>query len=180
MKKRCDYFVLNPNFAYSLYHYLAFKRVIGEKFTPVRYRGQDKYDFIMNAKMENKNLPEEWFLGNHGELFIELKRKNKKVDMVCKVSDANESYDDFYKRSNNKSAVKSINGFMAGLGFKNETTRISNEGLRIYSMDLQKYNELIDAMNQKSKDEELNSDDEFDEEEIAKLFGGGVRSQDAF
>ena len=38
---KCKSFINNPNFAYSLYHYLKEVRVINDKFSPVRYDGKD-------------------------------------------------------------------------------------------------------------------------------------------
>ena len=60
--EKCHRFIDDPNFAYSLYHYLAEERVIREGFNPDRYYGEDKHEFISGVTAENRNSVEDWFV----------------------------------------------------------------------------------------------------------------------
>ena len=76
MNKKCHSFIDNPNFAYSLYHYLSKEIDIGNDFNPCRYDGKDKDDFINAAQGENRNSVEDWLV----ESYEELKLKNLEKD----------------------------------------------------------------------------------------------------
>ena len=53
LKVKCNKFIRDPNFAYSLYYYLAEVRKINENFSPVRYYGKDKQTILDRITMAN-------------------------------------------------------------------------------------------------------------------------------
>ena len=168
MDKKAKSFTENPNFAYSLYHYLAFERIIRNDFSTVRYDGKDKYDFIEKARMGNKNTVEEWFTECHDVLFKERKSRNK-IYMNVSVTNANDSYKDYKDRSRNQYAPMKINETMERLGFTMMNTTVKHKGVRLWLIEKKKYDELINRLNDDDDLDviEFDDDDEnFDDETI--------------
>ena len=162
---KCKSFIYDPNFAYSLYHYLKEVRVINENFSPVRYEGKDKYDFIENAQMSNKNSVEEWItdLINEGGF---KKRSFRKVSyMLIIESDANAAYRNWCSYDKSRFYMKSIKETMLALGFQYLLTRIDGEQSRVYRIEEDKYKELMDKLND-CNDEEIEEADPIEEDEM--------------
>ena len=150
---KCKSFINNPNFAYSLYHYLKEVRVINERFSPVRYEGKDKYDFIEKAQMSRKNSVEEWIteLMNEGGF---TKRSIRKVPFMFIIeSDANAAYRNWCSYDKSRLYMKSIKETMISLGFEYKDTRIDGNKARIYRIEEGKYNELMNKLNECNDDE---------------------------
>jgi len=163
MNKKCHSFIDNPNFAYSLYHYLAEVRKIRECFNPCRYYGKDKYDFINSAQGDNKNSVEDWLV----ESYEELKHKNKTyIFFIEKL--ANDSYKQWKDNHKDRQCFQYIKDTMDKLGFKRTTTTINKaKGIPIYRMDETEFKALITRLTPTIEDdgEEIEVQGlEFDEE----------------
>ena len=162
---KCKSFINNPNFAYSLYHYLKEVRVINEKFSPVRYEGKDKYDFIEDAQMSNKNSVEEWVTDLMKEGGF-TKRSFRKVPyMLITESNANAAYRNWCSYDKSRLYMKSIKDTMLALGFEYLKTRIDGEQPRVYRIEESKYKELMNKLNDED-DEEIEEADPIEEDEM--------------
>lgn len=151
---KCKSFINNPNFAFSLYHYLKEVRVINEKFSPVRYDGKDKIEFIDKAQMSNKNSVEEWVtdLMNEGGFKKSIVRKVNYMFII--ESDANGAYRNWCSYDKNRLYIKSIKETMLSLGFEYKNTRINGECAKVYRIEEDKYKELMERLNN-CDDEEI-------------------------
>ena len=151
---KCKSFIYNPNFAYSLYHYLKEVRVINDKFSPVRYDGNDKFEFIDKAQMSNKNSVEEWItdLMNEGGFKKSIVRKVNY--MFITEPDANGAYRNWCSYDKNRLYIKSIKETMLALGFEFKDTRINGEHAKVYRIEEDKYKELMNKLND-CDDEEI-------------------------
>ena len=151
---KCKSFINNPNFAYSLYHYLKEVRVINENFSPVRYEGKDKYDFIENAQMSNKNSVEEWITDLINEGGFKKAMVRKVPFMLITEPDANAAYRNWCSYDKSRFYMKSIKETMLALGFDFKDTRINGEHAKVYRIEEEKYNELMNKLND-CNDEEI-------------------------
>jgi hypothetical protein len=150
MNDICQSFISNKDFAYSLYHYLAFDRIIRSDFSPVRYDGKDKFDFINKAKSNNKNSVEEWFTNSHEDIFEKRKYKGE-IYMCNSKSYLNQIYSNYKDNHKNDYNVKKIDDFMNEKGFQLvKTTFNEKPGIYVYRMTLDKFNELIEELNNDS------------------------------
>ena len=162
---KCKSFINNPNFAYSLYHYLKEVRVINDKFSPVRYDGKDKFEFIDKAQMSNKNSVEEWVTGlmNEGGF---TKRSFRKVPFMFIIeSDANAAYRNWCSYDKSRLYLKSIKETMISLGFEYLKTKIDGKQERVYRIEEDKYKELMKRLNDED-DEEMDEFDPIEEDEM--------------
>lgn len=147
LNEKCRGFISNPNFAYSLYHYLSSVREIRHGFSPVRYYGQDKYDFIRGATAENKNSVEDWFVECHEGLNHERKNKDGSIDIVIFEKVANESYKTWRSYHKDRQCIQYIKATMEKLGFKRTTTTINKvKGVPIYRIEKTKYDEIMNKL----------------------------------
>lgn len=144
---KCKSYINNPNFAYSLYHYLKEVRVINENFSPVRYEGKDKYDFIENAQMSNKNSVEEWITDLINEGGFKKAMVRKVPFMLITEPDANAAYRNWCSYDKSRLYMKSIKETMLTLGFDFKDTRINGEHAKVYRIEEEKYNELMNKLN---------------------------------
>lgn len=151
---KCKSFINNPNFAYSLYHYLKEVRVINENFSPVRYEGKDKYDFIEDAQMSNKNSVEEWVTDLMKEGGFKKSIVRKVPFMFIIESDANAAYRNWCSYDKSRFYMKSIKETMLTLGFDYKNTRINGECVKVYRIEEDKYKELMNKLND-CDDEEI-------------------------
>ena len=162
---KCKSFIKNPNFAYSLYHYLKEVRVINERFSPVRYEGKDKYDFIEKAQMSRKNSVEEWITDVMSRKGFKKRSFRKVPFMLVNESDANADYKTWCSYDKSRIYMKSIKETMINLGFEYLKTRIDGEQLRIYRMEESKYNELMNKLNECDDNDKIEEADPIDGEE---------------
>lgn len=169
LNEKCRGFISNSNFAYSLYHYLANVREIRNGFSPVRYYGKDKYDFIRGATSENKNSVEDWLVECCDGLKHERKNKDTSIDIVILEKQANESYNTWRSYHKDRQCIQYIKTTMEKLGFKRTTTTINKvKGVPIYRIEKTKYDEIMSKLNPELEDdgEEMNFDDEIDEDAL--------------
>jgi hypothetical protein len=163
LHERAEYFMKNPNFAYSLYHYLSVVHEIPQSFSSCRYFGQDKFDFIAKAQMDNKNVVEEW-LKEYNIQFSERKIRGKYVScMYMTQGQANDSYREYYKQQNNQFAPKKINETMINLGFELKNTKVQNKSTTIWIMDKDKFDGLVKRLDGTNDLEAIEFEDESDE-----------------
>jgi len=173
MNKKCHSFIDNPNFAYSLYHYLSKEQDIGNSFNPCRYEGKDKDDFIDAAQGENRNSVEDWLVESY-ENNVEIEQKeNEKIitykDMFRKnkskaqdgktyifilEKDANESYNTWKESHKDRLCLQYIKDTMEKLGFKRTTTTINKvKGVPIYKINETEFQTLITRLTPKIEDD---------------------------
>ena len=158
---KCKSFIKNPKFAYSLYHYLSKVRKIREGFSPVRYYGKDKYDFINGCHVENKNAVEDWFSERcNDETLCHINKK--KAYVYIKETEANSDYKYWKDGHKQRLCQNSIKETMTKLGFAYCSTTINGEkGVKIYKMDKDKFDELVKRLTAIEDDgEEIDETDE--------------------
>ena len=144
--KKCAEFANNPNFGYSLYHYIRYIHQINPSFSPVRYFGEEKEKFINHAKMMNRNSVEDWLAERINENVDTYTSRNIQYVYFQETS-ANESYR-YYKRANeSRLCLVSIKETMLSLGFEYIKTTIDDEQMRVYRMKQEKYDELVQKLN---------------------------------
>lgn len=150
---KCKSFINNPNFAFSLYHYLKEVREINERFSPVRYEGKDKLEFIEKAQMKRKNSVEEWVtdLMNEGGFKKSIVRKVPYMFII--ESDANGAYKNWCSYDKSRLYLKSIKESMVSLGFEYKNTRINGECAKVYRIEEDKYKELMNKLNDIDEDD---------------------------
>ena len=143
--EKCKSFITNPNFAYSLYHYLSdeHEREIRKGFSPVRYYGKDKDDFLKNCRFENKNSVEDWFSEKCSDnTFCRI--NEKKAYVYIKEKEANKSYNNWKENHKQRLCADSIKPTFEKLGFTYTSTTINGEkGVRIFKMDKDKFDEVV-------------------------------------
>ena len=162
LNRKCHEFIDNKDFAYSLYYYLKYEHVINEDFTPCRYDGQEKYDFINKSKLSDKNSVELWL----SEYIDNIFRSYKVKDVIYKFIEekyANNSYRQFVKENSIQFPLKAIKDKMIEFGFEYKDTRISGEHIRLYRMtvdDFEKFKNKISDCEYDDEEGELVLDDE--------------------
>ena len=135
-------FTDNPNFSYSLYHYLKFIHEIPAIFNPSRYYGEDKQRIIEELNMLKKTVVEEW-LKNHTHLFIEKKMRNDGGKlMIASVNQVIESYNEYVKRGNDRFAPSKVNDTLIKFGFQEKNMKIGNHQSRHWYIGRDKFDEL--------------------------------------
>ena len=150
-------------------------------FSPVRYFGKDKYDFIEASNVESKNSVAEWLtdLLNDKEVQdsvqdseendeektyiepFELRKIKGKEYYILFEKDANESYKYWFDCNKNRMQVKSIKETMLKLGFEYKDIKICGKAKHTYRIEPKKLIELHEKLNGLDEDAEY---DEFDEE----------------
>lgn len=157
LDQKCRGFISNSNFAYSLYHYLANVREIRKGFSPVRYYGKDKYDFLRGATAENKNSVEDWFVEccDIEGFTHERKLKDGTIEIFIFEKQANDSYNTWKQyHKDRKCMIQYIKETMKKLGFSYATTTIDKiKGVHIYKIEKTKYEEIMNNLSPELEDD---------------------------
>ena len=144
LNQKCHSFIDDPNFAYSLYHYLMNEHKEREGFSPCRYHGQDKTEYINKNKFtENKNSVEMWLTEDVDALFNKRYKVKGIIYKYCEEKTVTEYWRLYVKNNNIKYNFKLMNA-LKDLGFEYMPgARIGNEKFRIYRMEENKYNDFV-------------------------------------
>ena len=155
-------FTDNPNFAYSLYHYLKFDHVIPEEFIPARYYGNDKWKIIDEMKMANKNAVEIYLKNKMRDIFYPKKmRSTDERIMAVIVENLSQSYNDYVKERDLKFAPPKVNETMKQLGFRERNMKINNKQHTHWWIGRDKFEEVYKKLNGENDDYiEIIDDDE--------------------
>ena len=162
LHERARYFMTHPDFAHSLYHYLAFTHEISEKFTPVRYYGQDKFDFIKRAQVCHKNMVEDWIVENSDEFTEKKFRGHDNSHKFMFQNTANESYRNYFRQQNSPVGPKKINQTMTDLGFEMIKITINGQCATIWRIPTSDFDELISKLSGQNELPYEEIDDEVD------------------
>jgi hypothetical protein len=157
-----DSFMKNPNFAYSFKHYLETDYVIPDSFTPCRYEGADKYEFIARALNQNKTTVDEWLEFINVSDGILHNGKFKRVDYKYIVK--NEAYPHYERNTRSGAEHFKKQNFIKMLldkGFTELKTHINLADVVILRIESTKWDELMESYGSADVFEEMDHDDDF-------------------
>jgi len=125
LDKKCKNMIEDPNFAYTMYYYLANVREINPEFSPVRYYGEDKNQFIRQAQLIKRNSVEDW-LSEYGlDLFHQRNIRGVGEVMYITKPEASKSYKDYKDRHNNRLCLAYIKETMLEHGFADKPMKFN-------------------------------------------------------
>ena len=157
-------FTDNPNFAYSLYHYLKFKHEIPDTFCVRGYHGEDKNRILNELRMNSKTVIEEWLKDNSGIFINKKMRDGGEILKIASVQSVIDSYNMFVKNGNNRFAPTKVNETLINYGFQEKNMKIGQHQARHWFINSVKFDELIKKLNGDDECIELIDDDDMDEE----------------
>ena len=156
----CATFANDPCFAYSLWYYLMYEHPISDGFSPVRYHGKEKREFIQRAKVEAGNSVIDWLLESHDEVFAQRQTIKGINYRVARERDVNSSYD-YYKRSHpNQKCIQRPKDTLMQYNFLFVKTTVKTndrieKGVPMCRITEDNYNSLIERLTLAEDDGEI-------------------------